>query len=236
MLDIRVTERVQALLLNASRVEDAVVAPAEVDWAGVVAVFIGDQGCIFTEVPLRTEVEDGVNGGLVERHIALAGRCLELADLHLSAAGEFCTIASGDLFHAALEVHHPIFKVNVAVEQTEDFARPQSCVEHQRISGCLLIDSLPVAPCPKALILELFDFLRREGRDRLKGGEVLLALRRHEVCLFDHRDRGHRILLNQFLLCQIAEVVGQQVVYLFDGVVGVTFLHPVVEQLLYIRG
>ena len=98
----RVSDRVQALLLDACRFEDAVVSPAEVDGARVVAFFVGDQGCILSKVAFGSQVEYGVNSRLVERYVALAGRALELADPDLPAAGELRAVAPGNLLHAAL--------------------------------------------------------------------------------------------------------------------------------------
>ena len=203
----RVANRVQAFLLDACRFEDAVVTPAEVYRARVVAVLAGDERRVLTEVPLRAQVEDGVDRRLVQRHVALAGRALELADLDLSAARELRAVAPGHLLHAALEVEDFAVEINVAVEETQHLARPQPGVEHESVGRGLLVDTLAVAPCAIALCLELFNLLRRERRDSLERGLVLLALRGEEVRLLDHRHCGHRVLLNQFLLRQIAEVV-----------------------------
>ena len=235
MLDIRVADRVQALLLDACRFEDAVVAATEVDGTRVAAVLVGDQRRVLAEVPLRAQVEDGVDRRLVERHVALARRALELADLDFPAAGGLRAVAPGYLLHAALEMQNPPFKVDVGVEQSEHLIRPHPCVEHQRVRRCLLVDALAVAPCTIRFCLKPLDLLRRERRDRLERGLVLFSLCREEVCLLDHRRRRHRILANQLLLCEVAEVIGQQIIDLFDGRVRVALVHPVVEQHANVR-
>ena len=65
MLDIRVADRVQPLLLDARRFEDAVVAATEVHRACVVAMLVGNQRRVLAEVTLRAQVEDGVDRCLV---------------------------------------------------------------------------------------------------------------------------------------------------------------------------
>ena len=225
----RVSDRVQTFLLNARRFEDAVVPPPEIHRARVAAIFVGDQRRVHTEVTLGSQVEDGVDRRLVERHVALARRALELADLDLPAARELRAFAPGHLFHTTLEMQHTLFEVDVAIEQTEDFARPQPSVEHQRVGRRLLVDALAVAPCAVRLCLERFNLLRRERRDGLAGRAVLLALRGEEVCPFYHRRGSHRILLNQLLLREVSEVVREEVVDLLHRRVRIALVHPVVE-------
>lgn len=204
-----VPDRVQPLLLDACRVEDTVVAASEVHGAGIAAVLVGDQGCVLAEVSLRSEVEDCVDGCLVQRHVALAGRALELADPDLAPASGLSAVAPGNLLHAALDVYHSAVEVDVVVEEPEGFARPQPGVEHQRVGCRLLVDALAVAPGAGCFRFEPLDFLRRECRHRFAGRAVFLALRREKVRLLDHRRRRHGILGDQFLLRQVAEVVGE---------------------------
>ena len=225
-----VPDRVQALLLNARRFEDAVVAASEINGACVAAMLVGDQRRILAEVAFRAQVEDGVDRHLVQRHVALARRALELANFDLPAACELHAVAPRHLLHAALEVQHLFVEVDIAIEQTEDFAGAQPSVEHQRVCRRLLIDALAVAPCAVRLRLEPLDFLRRERRDGLAGGAVFFALRGEEVRLLDHRRRGHRVLLDQLLLREVAEVVREEVVDLLHRRVRIALVHPVVEQ------
>ena len=60
-------------LLQSSRLEDAVVPLPEIDWPGVVTVLISDERRILSEVPLRSQIQDGLYRSLVEGHIPLAG-------------------------------------------------------------------------------------------------------------------------------------------------------------------
>ena len=112
-----VAQRVQTLYLNSGGFENAVKTLAEIVRPRVAAVFVGDKGSILAEVELPAQLVYRVDCGAVQRHVALAGCCFELADLHLSATGELHTVAPGNLLHAALEVHHLFIEVDVAVEQ-----------------------------------------------------------------------------------------------------------------------
>ena len=55
----------ETFLLNPCRFEDAIVAATKVDWAGVVAMLVGNQRRVLAEVPFRLQVEDGVDRRLV---------------------------------------------------------------------------------------------------------------------------------------------------------------------------
>ena len=73
-----VTEGVEALPLQLCCRQNAVIPLAKVHRPGVIALLIGDQGAVFSEVPLCSQVEDGVHGCLVQRNIPLAGGGFQL--------------------------------------------------------------------------------------------------------------------------------------------------------------
>ena len=99
-----VSDRMQTLPLDARRFENAVVASAEVHRARVVAMLVGDERRVLTEVPLCAQVEDRIHGCLIQRHVALARRALELAEPNERKRNLFgCSaFALGALFPSAL--------------------------------------------------------------------------------------------------------------------------------------
>ena len=98
--------------------------------------------------------------------------------------------------------------------------------------GCrLLIHSISVAVAAEGFDLESLDFFRSEHSYRIVFGQVFLVLRREEIAFLDHRCAYHRILNNQFLLCQIPEIFVQKHMDFFDSCVGVTINHLLIQQI-----
>lgn len=229
------SQTMETLSLDPRGLQNAVIAFAEVDWAGEVAMLVCNQGRILSEVSFPAEVQNGIHGGLVEGDVSFAGGGLELTHFDFPAAGSLGAVSAGDLLHAALEVDHFVGKVNIAVQEPQHLAGTEAGVQHEGISRCLLVDSLPVTPRSHGFGLEPLNFLWTEGGDSLKGGLILLALAGHEVGLFNHRCRKHGILVNQLLLSEVSEIICQDIVDLLNGGVGVTLIHPMVQHRLDVR-
>lgn len=76
--DAHMADRMQPFPLDSNGFEDTVVASVEVDQERVVPVLVGDERCILIEALLRAQIENRINGRLVQWHVALARRVLEL--------------------------------------------------------------------------------------------------------------------------------------------------------------
>ena len=76
-----VTEGVKALPLQPCCLQDSVMPFAEVHRTGVIALLIGDQGAVLSEVPFCSQVEDGVHSCLIQGYIPLAGGCFQPPEL-----------------------------------------------------------------------------------------------------------------------------------------------------------
>ena len=228
-------EAVEALPLDPCGFEDSVIPLSEVHRAGELAVLVGEQGAVLSEVSLGSQVEDGVHSCLIQRYVPLAGGGFQLAHLHFSAAGRFCAVSAAHLFHTPLDVDDPAFQVDVAVEEAKGLPCAESCVQHEGVCCRLLVDPLSVAPGAEGFRLEFLNLRGGKGRDRLEGWCILLALGGEEVRFFDHGGCGHGVLWDDFLLGQVAEVVGEEVIDLLHGGVGQPLDHPVVEQGLDVR-
>ncbi|MCH5352107.1 MAG: hypothetical protein J1E06_01345 [Acutalibacter sp.] len=83
----------QPLPFNPCRFEDAVVPSAEVHRARVVAVLVGNERRVLAKVSIRAQIEDRIDGRLIQWHVSFARCTLELADLDLPAAGELHAIS-----------------------------------------------------------------------------------------------------------------------------------------------
>ena len=71
-----VAEAVEAFCFYACCLENSVEPFAEVDRSGDISVFVRDERAVFAEVEFLAEVFDHLDGGVVERDIALAGGAL----------------------------------------------------------------------------------------------------------------------------------------------------------------
>ena len=71
-----VAKAVETFCFYAGGGEDSVESFAEVDGSGDFAVLVGDERTVLSEVEFLAQVFDHLDGGVVERNIALAGGAL----------------------------------------------------------------------------------------------------------------------------------------------------------------
>ena len=71
-----VAEAVETFCFDACCFENSIESFAEIDRAGDISMFVGDERAVLAEVELPAEVFDHLYRGVVERDIALAGGAL----------------------------------------------------------------------------------------------------------------------------------------------------------------
>ena len=66
----------QAFRFDAGGFENSVESLAEIDWSSDFSVLVGNERAVLAEVEFFAEVFDHLDGGVVERDVALAGGTL----------------------------------------------------------------------------------------------------------------------------------------------------------------
>ena len=96
-----------------------------------IPVLIWHQGCVLPKVGFLSQVLDHGDGSVIQRYTSFAGGRFQLANLHITARFSLQAIPAPHFFHSPLKVEDSPLQVDVAVEESQQFARPQTCVQHE---------------------------------------------------------------------------------------------------------
>ena len=108
--------------------------------------------------------------GLIQGHTALAGGRFGLADFDFSAGDVVCPLSPAHFLYSLAHLKIFMLQVNVAIEQAQYLACPQSCVQHENVGCWLLVLGLTVGVGAERLRLEFLDFFWRENCDGFLRG------------------------------------------------------------------